>query len=53
MGQACIEYAIVDGKGMRLGMSNVLSNPNTFLEAHRTSDARLARVHQQSSAGAV
>jgi radical SAM superfamily enzyme YgiQ (UPF0313 family) len=31
-------------KGMRLGMGNVLSNPESFLRAHRDSDRRIAEM---------
>jgi len=31
-------------KGMRLGLSNVLSNPRSFLRAHDESPARLAEA---------
>lgn len=33
-------------KGMRLGMGNVLSNPQSFLRAHGESEARLAAVEE-------
>jgi hypothetical protein len=31
---------------MRLGMTNVLSDPNSFLRAHRESDRRLADARE-------
>ena len=45
-------YALATGKvtlgamrkGMRLGMANVLANPETFLAAHRDSEERLAKA---------
>lgn len=47
-----ILYALATGKvtlgamrkGMRLGMANVLANPETFLHAHHTSDERVAEA---------
>ena len=37
------------GKGMRLGISNALSKPGSFLRAHRSSSARLAKHNEFST----
>ena len=31
-------------KGMRIGMGNVLANPESFLRAHRESERRIAEM---------